>query len=494
MTVNTTFTDEVTPIVAAWLNSTNNAVQALPTDSLTGLIGYKASGGVVRTITSKLTDAFSVKDFGATGDGTTDDTAAIAAADAAACNGSVSGLDGVTVIAQKSVYFPPGNYKVTALTFRGAPWIGAGPNVTFIQHYASSGACIDAVGTNAARRLLSISDLTISGIHATGTAYGLRLGYNQRSFDALHNVRIQSFPGSAIYIAEPTWSMSFYDVYCAFNGNGVGSAGTAISHDPALPEGTLLAFDWFNLQLENNGVVGSGKGGGIELTSNAIYSWHFYGGVWEGNYGAAEARFANCVEIHLDGVYLEGEAAKITDGLVFNGIFGSVINCHLAGEIGMTGSAIKCLGACGLDVSQVLSNIKWVYDINLGGTSIVYLLGSSVLLFSVAAGCSLFRLAARRVQLTDAVTIAVNAAEGTSFYVTLSDNRTMGAPTNPSVGQRITFLIIQEPTLGAHTLAWNAVFKTAWSNTGNTTSKRSTIEFEYDGTNWNQVGAQSPYI
>lgn len=95
--------------------------------------------------------------------------------------------------------------------------------------------------------------------------------------------------------------------------------------------------------------------------------------------------------------------------------------------------------------------------------------------------------------LTDAVTIAVNARDSNAFKVTLGGNRTMGAPSNPVAGQTIKFLILQDGT-GGRTLAWNAAFKHAWSDAGNTLNKRSTIVFQYDGSNWNQLGAQSPYV
>lgn len=95
--------------------------------------------------------------------------------------------------------------------------------------------------------------------------------------------------------------------------------------------------------------------------------------------------------------------------------------------------------------------------------------------------------------LTDAATIAVNALVGAAVSVTITANRTVGAPTNPSLGQRMHYTIIQDGT-GGWTLAWNAVFKVSWSDTGNTLNKRSTIAFVYNGTNWNQDGAQTPYV
>lgn len=61
------------------------------------------------------------------------------------------------------------------------------------------------------------------------------------------------------------------------------------------------------------------------------------------------------------------------------------------------------------------------------------------------------------VSLTDATTIAVDASLGNHFVVTLGGNRTLGAPTNPTNGQRILFEIIQDST-GARTLSFNATY------------------------------------
>ena len=57
------------------------------------------TGAVSRSVDSKLTDVLSVKDFGVTGDGSTDDGANIQIAIDAAAN--------------KKLYFPSGTYKIT---------------------------------------------------------------------------------------------------------------------------------------------------------------------------------------------------------------------------------------------------------------------------------------------------------------------------------------------------------------------------------------------
>ena len=61
---------------------------------------YSGTGAVARTIQSRLEDTVSVKDFGAVGDGVTDDTAAIQSA--------------VTAAAGGRLYIPAGNYRVTS--------------------------------------------------------------------------------------------------------------------------------------------------------------------------------------------------------------------------------------------------------------------------------------------------------------------------------------------------------------------------------------------
>lgn len=79
------------------------AILAKPTGA--SLIGFISNyiGGVYRTVMDKLRDHVSVKDFGAKGDGITDDTAAVQAA-------TNSG---------RAVYFPGGTYRVAGVSYTG---------------------------------------------------------------------------------------------------------------------------------------------------------------------------------------------------------------------------------------------------------------------------------------------------------------------------------------------------------------------------------------
>jgi len=66
------------------------------------------------------------------------------------------------------------------------------------------------------------------------------------------------------------------------------------------------------------------------------------------------------------------------------------------------------------------------------------------------------------VLLTDAATIAVNAALGNDFRVTIHANRNMGNPSHPTDGQKIVFQITQG-TGGSHTISWGTLYEFATS-------------------------------
>ena len=92
--------------------------------------------------------------------------------------------------------------------------------------------------------------------------------------------------------------------------------------------------------------------------------------------------------------------------------------------------------------------------------------------------------------LTDGATIAWDASLNQVCSVTITDNRTMAAPTNLVDGGFYHLTVIQDGT-GSRTLTWNAVFK--WpSDTAptltTTASEQDEFTFWSNGTNLYQVG------
>lgn len=117
-------------------------------------------GTATRTLDDTLADSISVRDYGAVGDGTTDDSAAIQAAfDAAEADSSI-----------RSVYFPSGNYYMASLATMSLPnetsangftIYGAGPYVSkIIQAEANSTGALKVI-INGNQETVTVRDLSI---------------------------------------------------------------------------------------------------------------------------------------------------------------------------------------------------------------------------------------------------------------------------------------------------------------------------------------------
>ena len=155
------------------------------------------SGATQRTVQDKLRDTVSVKDFGATGDGVTDDTAAIQAG-----IGSLAASGGM-------IYFPRGDYKTTAVVTVGGDETnlrGAGIGATRLIPSTLGQVCVAFAKTGGGiLSHCSISDMDVSPAVLIGdcitvsdhywfTAERLRLSV---TFDTGINI----FNGSTSYIA-----------------------------------------------------------------------------------------------------------------------------------------------------------------------------------------------------------------------------------------------------------------------------------------------------
>ena len=115
-----------TPGTSDYLAGTQSGVPVrFAMNTLTSALTWTSAGtgATSRTLSGRLSDTISVKDFGAVGDGVTDNSAALAAAHAHA------------VLIGSRVYYPPGDYKhnsgITATTV--VPIVGAGEGATIVR-------------------------------------------------------------------------------------------------------------------------------------------------------------------------------------------------------------------------------------------------------------------------------------------------------------------------------------------------------------------------
>ena len=145
----------------------------LAASSGSSLVGFIQAGGgaVARTAQAKMRETVSVTDFGATGNGSTDDTAAIQAALTAAAGG-------------QTVYCPPGVYKISAtlylpsfITFRGPAADFLNPSGGCALKWYGSAPATPYVHASAMLEAYQLNGTTVDGIAFDGSTTTNLTGY-----------------------------------------------------------------------------------------------------------------------------------------------------------------------------------------------------------------------------------------------------------------------------------------------------------------------------
>ena len=206
------------------------AVQVTDAD----LITYTpaGTGAVATTVQKKLRETVSVKDFGAVGDGVTDDTAAIKAAIA-----SLGAKGG-------EVCFPAGTYKFTSKITINTPvrLVGAGRGIN---------------GTNYSTRLVKTGSFL--GIEfLQGAAYGglFDLTVDRSGSDASDGVYVASGRIDAQRVSiynQGRYGLNVYDANCssfhAIEIASCGSDGLYLDGNPAAPDDNGMLFTGLDIRV-----------------------------------------------------------------------------------------------------------------------------------------------------------------------------------------------------------------------------------------------------
>jgi hypothetical protein len=192
-----------------------NAITGIP-QAMTGegatssdLVSYApaGTGAVATTVQTKLRESVSVKDFGATGDGTTNDTAAIQAAiDYAKTQ---INADNIYPLVTASVFFPAGQYSIASgsslVVSRGIKLYGESSSLVKLIHLGGTVPCIKTDSAVTSNNNIQIQDLEIYGVGA-GTTYGIYFNnsiYNSKIENVIIrncNVNFKSLDSWSLYI------------------------------------------------------------------------------------------------------------------------------------------------------------------------------------------------------------------------------------------------------------------------------------------------------
>jgi hypothetical protein len=296
---------------------------------------YPAGTGAVATnVQAKLRESVSVMDFGAVGDGVTDDTAAIQAAETAC------------LASGQSLYFPAGTYKcLTGLTKKAVYWQGDGKYKSVLSFYGS-GTFINATGTSPARVICTISDMGFNGTNAAADAVGFTFGWNQRS-TPLVRVHIAQFGHYGIHFNDENWIVDFYDVEVdSCGGQTVNSSG--VFKDGTVDAGTWNAISFYNLTVEGCGSASSAAGGIRLVTDNANRGLYFYSPCVEGNFGSAEIFISNMADCQFNNLYMEVISAQALNAVELYGVIGGFTGGYITGDniaVNVDGVKIRAGGA-----------------------------------------------------------------------------------------------------------------------------------------------------
>lgn len=299
----------------------NLANQSDPTKGAT-LVGYKG-----RTLYNKLLDSVSVKDFGAVGNGVTDDTSAIQAA----IDYFYGGVG--------TVIIPPGNYVISSTLNITKPYMtikGAGRGATTITR---DGSFTDTFLIKAPTAI-PIPQVTISDININCTAFPT--AGSQIKAVVANGLKLEKISMGSVFIGvslQGCFQVSISDVYmtnAAGTSAPTGRIGLVIEKAPAAYTGVLhganISVD--NLQVYSGYTIGTNLPGwdkAVEVTS--------VDGVW----------FSNCYFGSSNSINFSTTNADATAGLYNVGIM--ITNSWF--DFGK-GSAFNTVGTSGSNYGNYL--------------------------------------------------------------------------------------------------------------------------------------------
>ncbi|MBR0668257.1 hypothetical protein GXW71_28145 [Roseomonas hellenica] len=234
-----------------------------------------ASGSsTARSLALRFSDWLNVRDFGATGDGTTDDTIAVQNAEDAAA------------LAGKSLFWPPGVYVVSApISKKAVTWFGAGRAASVIAAKAGwvfANLTGMVTGSNLSNFRIERLGFDLSGgVFAPGTGLPGNVYWALGIYDSNHfeirdcaftGIKAQCIGASTIscnqfeivgcYMSMPTPSGAFNQAITTSNANGP-SNGFLIADN--VLEGCAISLASSNGVVRGNRITGWRYGSGVTV-------------------------------------------------------------------------------------------------------------------------------------------------------------------------------------------------------------------------------------
>jgi len=321
--------------VDIWTVDNINAISVLTTlaaSNGSSLVGYvqTGTGAVATTVQARLRQSLSVKDFGATGDGSTDDTTAI--------------QNALNAGTGRSVYFPAGTYRVstTLVVKTETTLLGDGINKSIIKLTSGFSAAAAMLRNDVITGTTDVyydNDIEVYGLTFDGNSNATRTSELLAFLKILNlNFRNCSVQNSTFIGLACTASKNVVVSQCYFTNNGRPMPSTTSA--PAVWFATTAQGSPYDVRVENNYF--------LENNWSAAYFMPVRGSFSNNNCidNGESTIFASDA-----GSYLRIENNHIA-GATRSNISASGIECGAPYTI-ITGNVIESCGADGIALSDV---------------------------------------------------------------------------------------------------------------------------------------------
>lgn len=455
-------------------------------------------------------DSWMTRDWGLIGDGASDNTDALQYA-----------IDTLTAAGGGTIWIGPGRYMHRGIILKtGVVLRGAGPRSTkLVLIGGANNHCIviypssDAVEPNA--YMTGVMDIGIDGQRKLQSDTGLHHGIvyvtnpvvgkatNDLDQDMHHlfqDVHIENIAGTGFYSSGRGESrlINVRALYCQQYGFQIGVD-------------TFLAF-CTAAQTGSHGFVANAVGSGRLVGCKAFYAGRLIDqGTYAGNsVTAAGFWLANSWTLSLvdceaqdcmgQGFFLENSNRITLAGCLADSNSVNTGNfagfqlwnsdyCTLAGCIamerkadGVNSNQLYAVDLRGGDDHNIIDVTHSAMNNATIGTALFP--GSTITSSTVNVNGSNYGLQTP----VYAASYTPDPYNGEVVLMTLTGAITVNNPTTaPYPGQRMTFVFVQDAT-GGRVVTWGSLFKQNWTPT-TTASRRNTISFVYDGTNWQQISS-----
>jgi hypothetical protein len=511
----------------------SNIYNAFSASSGATLVGYTQGGtnSVSRTVANKLQETISVKDFGATGNGTTDDTQSIQNAInylATVSNGNSGGI----------VFFPIGTYLITDAvnTSTGGLLIATdyiqlvgegmgtedynlGPLPASYLKYTGSKNAIN-VGVNgpwAYSNFLQGFEIHNLGIIGTSSAtngiiFGTT-GANQTIYYpgrvSLTNLSITGFTGSNAAGIRINWVVTAYfhrlNLFSNYNGVSI-QGGTTIYFNHCLfrlnsNNGVLIGTNITDCLFDGECVVESNSGEGMQISSNslangliAVRNTHFENNcistgsyqlnVTGGGSGTTNMFIADAVRFGSENQLGCMSINYVNSAQIMNSQF-DASSSQSAIYIGTTTTNVKIDTCYGLAPENIDINNRSSLLLNTIVGSTIYAIRSN--------GISKIQQLVNTINApTYGTTVAIDSSLANIFPIVVTNTTafTVSNPINSQAGQIITIQIKNSSGGAMGAITWSSSFRLAggtFTNPANGYLRSITFALDSTGSLWYEI-------